>query len=749
MGISLVPGEKLCPLCRTHLQKLSVQAPEELPMVVDVPFPGPGPSISGLNEELPTSMSASTESTSDDSVAHVIDTDEVIQYLNLSPVKLGGLSSTQRLNRAQDKFHKASAVLKGRLEESYQTSFEGLEEPDAKKAKEDADELSLYRHLMESLKDKFHQSKSYQEKLQILTLSPFTIEQTQDFFSTTNYMVKKSRKLREMNGVMSVPQKMTKGRKLIEELKADVAAFYESDEVSRLCPGRKDSVSVRLPSGEKGRKQKRLVLANLKELYSAFKETHPNSKALTLFVCVFTIRTPNSCFSSLTKELDLTECMKAAVCDMASEKCMMQECKSCPGKEGVVNLLSSLEELDLSEDITYRQWMTTDRCTLLTVTESVESFIESLAEKVVLLTRHHHVAQMQTQHLKKLKETNPTSECIIVGDFSENFSFVVQDAAQGYHWENTQATLHPFVVYIRNGDGSLGVDSHCIISDTTQHTTSTVYAFLKTLLEGLKVKYPAIKKVRYFSDGCAGQYKNRFNLINLCFHQEDFGLMAEWNFFATSHGKTACDGIGGTAKRLTLKASLQCPVSNQIINPRDMFSFCSENISGIQFYFVSKEAVLEAEASLEERFRTSRTIKGTQRYHRYIPQSTSTLAGHEISLGERTAVVSVVESLQVDTSDGTKGSYIACMYEEEVWYGLVEEISEEFGDFLIKFMHPSVGGRRSVFLEKDDTCWVRESDILCTIEPPNLTSGRGGYSISEESKSKAEKAHTLWERTLK
>ena len=36
-------------------------------------------------------------------------------------------------NEAQDKFQKASAVLKIRLEESYQTSFEGLEEPDARK----------------------------------------------------------------------------------------------------------------------------------------------------------------------------------------------------------------------------------------------------------------------------------------------------------------------------------------------------------------------------------------------------------------------------------------------------------------------------------------------------------------------------------------------------------------------------------------------------------------------------------------
>ena len=36
-----------------------------------------------------------------------------------------------------------------------------------------------------------------------------------------------------------------------------------------------------------------------------------------------------------------------------------------------------------------------------------------------------------------------------------------------------------------------------------------------------------------------------------------------------------------------------------------------------------------------------------------------------------------------------------------------------------------------------------------TFEPPNLISGRKGYSIVQESKSKAEKAHTLWERTLK
>ena len=81
MGISLVPGDKLCSLCRTHLQKLSFQVLEELPTLVDLPIPGP--SISYLNEQLP--LSASTESTSDDSVVHGVDMEEVIHYLQLTP----------------------------------------------------------------------------------------------------------------------------------------------------------------------------------------------------------------------------------------------------------------------------------------------------------------------------------------------------------------------------------------------------------------------------------------------------------------------------------------------------------------------------------------------------------------------------------------------------------------------------------------------------------------------------------------
>ena len=49
--------------------------------------------------------------------------------------------------------------------------------------------------------------------------------------------------------------------------------------------------------------------------------------------------------------------------------------------------------------------------------------------------------------------------------------------------------------------------------------------------------------------------KNLKNFANICHHQ-DFGFKAERHFFTTSHGTYACDGIGGTVKRLAASASL-------------------------------------------------------------------------------------------------------------------------------------------------------------------------------------------------
>ena len=45
-------------------------------------------------------------------------------------------------------------------------------------------------------------------------------------------------------------------------------------------------------------------------------------------------------------------------------------------------------------------------------------------------------------------------------------------------------------------------------------------------------------------------------IMNICLHENDFKMNCCWSFFATSHGKSPCDGLGGTIKRLTARASL-------------------------------------------------------------------------------------------------------------------------------------------------------------------------------------------------
>ena len=76
------------------------------------------------------------------------------------------------------------------------------------------------------------------------------------------------------------------------------------------------------------------------------------------------------------------------------------------------------------------------------------------------------------------------------------------------------------------------------------------------------------KKTICFSDGAASQYKNRKNFINLCLHEDDFGISAEWHFYATSHGKGAFDGVGGSVKRLAARGSLQKPYNDKVMTPR-------------------------------------------------------------------------------------------------------------------------------------------------------------------------------------
>ena len=96
----------------------------------------------------------------------------------------------------------------------------------------------------------------------------------------------------------------------------------------------------------------------------------------------------------------------------------------------------------------------------------------------------------------------------------ENYLFIILDPVQGFHWENSQLSVHPFVVYYRNKNGS---QSLCSFSDNQ----SAVHSFLVVALSFVKSKLFFLCKMLFTSVMVqpASLYKNYKAFNNLRFHE--------------------------------------------------------------------------------------------------------------------------------------------------------------------------------------------------------------------------------------
>lgn len=270
-------------------------------------------------------------------------------------------------------------------------------------------------------------------------------------------------------------------------------------------------------------------------------------------------------------------------------------------------------------------------------------FLKNLKKEILLYLKHDHVAESQAQYLYNIKNNLQEGEFLVTLDFAENYSFKIQDAVQSYHWSNDQATLHPYVIYHKNGE-TVVHECFVVISDNNKHDTVAVHLFNKKMLDHIKLIFGEenVRRLIFFSDGCGGQYKNKYNFTNLCHYKDDFNVETEWHFFATSHGKGACDGVGGTVKRLASRASLQRPDDQQITTPFQLFQWAEQYFENISFEFCSKSEYEKEESALKKRFEKAATIKGTRLYHSFIPLDSNSIACREISCSEDFDVHSVV-----------------------------------------------------------------------------------------------------------
>jgi hypothetical protein len=140
------------------------------------------------------------------------------------------------------------------------------------------------------------------------------------------------------------------------------------------------------------------------------------------------------------------------ICNPPQKNRFFCDCSECPGPTNLENTLEDVFSDNAIENITFKQWILIDRCELVTIIKSTEEFIESLLEKLLLLLRHSFIATQQAMFLKELKCNLQSDEFVVLCDFAENYSFVLQDEAQGFQLNNAQAAIHPFVIYFKKSD---------------------------------------------------------------------------------------------------------------------------------------------------------------------------------------------------------------------------------------------------------------------------------------------------------
>lgn len=251
------------------------------------------------------------------------------------------------------------------------------------------------------------------------------------------------------------------------------------------------------------------------------------------------------------------------------------------------------------------------------ITKTTDELITFMEQQIQQLLSHDFIAQKQSAYFKNRKQNLRDGEMVVVCDFSENYTCITQNAIQAQHWANKQCTIHPFALYWKeNGEDKM--KSMVVIAESLKHDIIAVYLFQQKLIEFVKREYNSIKKIIFFSDGAAGQYKNRKNFFNISQFKQEFDIEAEWHFFATSHGKSACDGIGGTLKRNARRASLQ---NKDISNARKLYEWAKNKETTMEIVFCSNFEYNRTFWELNGRYDRVRTIEGTQQFHSFQPIS--------------------------------------------------------------------------------------------------------------------------------
>lgn len=553
--------------------------------------------------------------------AAVEDLNRFIQSTEISPLKARTeLKSHCRKPYAKRKKREIESALVKKISSGLTAAYGLMNEPGAS-----VQSCNICPELISNLRYAFDSSDSYQERCRLLTLLPRNLskQQIQKMIpSATRHLIQKARKNQETLGVWSMPDPYTRARLSQEDVQAALD-YYTKDELncSQQSPNKKDVIGI-ISKGQKEYVSKRFMTRSIRETFRLFKAAHPDTAiGLTKF---YSLRPKwvqytswhEVCVCTYCANIKLSVCAlekasgiirsaedirELTICDIPSTKCFLGQCSACPTAETLTAPGLGVPDDD---EVLYATW---EKGELIRKEVSPVTFVEHLRECLRKWVRHEYIRREQGKTISEAKQFLEKGNVLLHFDFAENWTVVLPEEVQSYHWQKTQISIFTCVVTTRKGTRSCA-----LISDDTSHDSAHACYAVAKIHEWLEDVAPLYAHVTYVSDGAASHFKNRYQLHELT---KTKYLSVKWLFSATGHGKNACDGIGGLVKHHATLFNLRGPATSAIKCASDMVDLLKTKLPNVALIHLPRPDVQVFRKMKSRDWDSVRPVPGIQSWH--------------------------------------------------------------------------------------------------------------------------------------
>ena len=334
-------------------------------------------------------------------------------------------------------------------------------------------------------------------------------------------------------------------------------------------------------------------------------------------------------------------------------------------------------------------------------TEILGDVLRLLTSSAPQFLKHCFIKQKQCAVFEEKKRTAQADgdSVVLQVDFAENYTAAYQDEIQSAHWNQKQVTIFTSVAW-----SDADPLSYVVVSDSLDHDKKAVATFLVRAVQNICQKHPHLRQIHIFSDGAACQFKNKYLWAFLSSSFQDMfpNLHVEWHFFATSHGKGAVDGVGGTVKRAVSTAVLSR--QERVHTAADFARVAAQRCPKVTIEEVAPEEIktFTDTQELEAKWKDVPTLHGTQAVHHVEVVSWGVIKHRMYSTAETSYLHVLSSTTRTSAVSSTQGSTSAI---EEARHPPPTTQIIKTGDCLLINFRTNRSNRQFVGLvtQKDDT----------------------------------------------